>query len=77
MWTNPYEPVVRELLAPETTYEGADLPINASAVGEETGPVHALRDPYVFVDGATTWLFYAVAGEYGIGVARWRTGPTG
>lgn len=72
LWAEPYEPAVRELLRAETDYEGAHLPVDASAVGEETGPVHALRDPHVFVDEGETYLFYAVAGEYGIAGARWR-----
>ena len=72
MWTSPYEPTIRELMTSEMDYEGADLPADASAVGEETGPVHALRDPHLFQDEGRTWLFYSVAGENGIGVAEWR-----
>lgn len=72
MWDTPYEPEIRELLTAERDYEGADLPVGASAVGEETGPVHALRDPHVFRDEERTYLFYSIAGEYGIAGALWR-----
>jgi hypothetical protein len=72
MWRSPYQPGVQELLTSETAYEGADLPIEASAVGEEMGPVHALRDPYILRDSSGTYLFYSVAGEFGIAAARWQ-----
>ena len=71
MWREPYEPVLRELIRPEVPYEGADMAIGKSAVGETTSRVNALRDPYVYSSvGGQTYLFYAIAGESGIAVAR-------
>jgi len=71
MWDNPYAVELRDLLIPEMDYEGANIPVVSSAVGETTGPVNALRDPYYFVDYSNeAFLFYSVAGENGIGVAR-------
>ncbi len=57
-----------EILQPEETWEGADLPITVSENGSATG-VHALRDPHVFVDGRIH-LFYTGRGEEAIGVAE-------
>lgn len=71
MWNRPVEPQPIELLKPELEYEGGHLPVSNSQVGEEVKPVNALRDPFLFVDSdGETYLFYALAGEYGIGVAR-------
>jgi hypothetical protein len=72
MWGSPYQPRVQELLTSEAEYEGANLPVEASAVGEEFGPVHALRDPYIFRDSDGIYLFYSVAGEFGIAAAKWQ-----
>lgn len=71
MWEEPHAIELRDLLKPELEYEGANLAIVNSAVGETTGPVNALRDPYYFVDQTgDAFLFYSVAGENGIGVAK-------
>lgn len=59
----------REVLKPETSWEGADLPITPSRVGAAEGREHALRDPFVFVDENKHYLFYSGAGESAIGVA--------
>ena len=67
-WT-PTPPV--ELLRPERTWEGADLPIEASRNGKAEGPVHQLRDPALFTDSdGQTYLAYAAAGESAIALAR-------
>jgi hypothetical protein len=62
------EPV--EVLRPERAWEGADLPVAPSIRGAADGPVNQLRDPALFEDGGRTFLFYAVAGESGIGLAE-------
>lgn len=63
-----------EVLRPERSWEGAELPPVASRRGAVDQPVHQLRDPCLFsdvVDGVERWwLFYAVAGESGIAVAE-------
>jgi hypothetical protein len=58
-----------EVLRPEMPYEGAGYPVSASVKGPATN-VNQLRDPYVFEEGGTTWLFYSIAGESGIAVAE-------
>lgn len=58
------------VLAPELAWEGADLPRTVSAVGAAHGREHALRDPCLFVEDGTVFLFYSGAGESAIGVAR-------
>jgi hypothetical protein len=59
------------ILEPEAPYEGADLPLVASARGAAPGRVRQLRDPAVFVDDdGSAYLLYAVAGESGIAIAR-------
>jgi hypothetical protein len=71
MWEQPFEVEIGELLRPVPDYEGGNLPTSSSRVGEETGPVNALRDPFLFVDQqGRTFLFYSIAGESGIAVAR-------
>ena len=51
---------------------GADEPCVPSIRGAVDEPVNQLRDPCLFCDpgDGTWWLFYAVAGESGIAVAR-------
>jgi hypothetical protein len=58
-----------EVLRPERDYEGAQRPIAPSVKGAATN-VNQLRDPYVFVDNGTVWLFYAIAGESAIALAE-------
>jgi hypothetical protein len=58
-----------ELLRPQLTWEGANLPVVPSKDGPEVR-VNELRDPYLFVDAnGKRYLFYTGAGEEGIGVA--------
>jgi len=68
-WIQTTEPEPLELLRPEYDYEGANLPVSTSKVGEASEPVNALRDPFIFTDGGTYYLFYSIAGESGIGLA--------
>jgi hypothetical protein len=57
------------VLAPERDFEGASLPLEPSRAGRARKPRRQLRDPGLLVDGAA-WLYYSVAGEQGIAVAR-------
>ncbi len=59
-----------EILRPERDYEGAKLPLVASRGGMASGFEHALRDPGVLNDDGRIFLYYSVAGEKGIAVAR-------
>ncbi|MSU23168.1 MAG: hypothetical protein EXS32_05010 [Opitutus sp.] len=69
-----------QVMVPEMDYEGANLPITRSeggtviktraAIAGETGAAHALRDPFIYREEGKTYLFYAVAGERGIGLAE-------
>jgi hypothetical protein len=58
-----------DVLRPEMDYEGAQRPVVASLKGPATN-VNQLRDPYIFVDGGKTYLYYGVAGETGIALAE-------
>jgi hypothetical protein len=58
-----------EVLRPELPYEGSTAPVAPSVKGPATN-VNQLRDPYVLVDGGTTYLFYSIAGESGIALAE-------
>jgi hypothetical protein len=68
------------VMVPETDYEGAKLPIAESkggtaiktheAIAGKTGMVHQLRDPFIYREDGKKYLFYAVAGERGIGLAE-------
>ncbi len=72
-WTTWRATPPRECLAPETDWEGADLPVEAGIVGALEEPSHALRDPTIFQEDGRIYMFYAVAGESGIAVAELRT----
>jgi hypothetical protein len=62
-------PGYTEVLQPEHLSEGSDLVVARSVCGASTGRVRQLRDPHVFADGESLFLFYAGAGETNIGVA--------
>jgi hypothetical protein len=64
-WT-PSPP--KSVLRPELEWEGASAPVVASRGGIAQGRVCQLRDPCVLEDEGATYLFYAAAGESGIGV---------
>jgi hypothetical protein len=59
-----------EVLRPEQTWEGADLPIEPSRRGYIDVRVNQLRDPAVFEEEGQVYLLYSVAGESGIAIAR-------
>ena len=62
------EPI--EVMRPELSYEGADLPIGTSKGGYIDERAHQLRDPAIFQEESKTYLLYAVAGENGIAIAE-------
>lgn len=62
--------VSETVLAPETVWEGAGLPIKPSRSGAAQGPENAFRDPALFRDGEHLYLLYSVAGEGGLGIAE-------
>ena len=59
-----------EVLRPETEWEGANLPLEPSTRGAIEVPVNQLRDPAIFEEDGETYLFYSIAGESGIAIAR-------
>lgn len=59
-----------EVLQPEGDAEGADLPLTASRGGVAVDRERALRDPAVLNDNGQLYLYYTVAGEKGIAVAK-------
>jgi hypothetical protein len=63
-----------DVLTPATAAEGADLPVGRSRSGA-TRRAHQLRDPAVLIDGERVFLFYALAGESGIGAAALKLSP--
>lgn len=70
-WTNwilKCEPVT--VLQPEMPWEGGDLEKLPSERGPAPGPVCQLRDPCIFHSNSKTFLFYTVAGESGVALAR-------
>ncbi len=64
---------IREVLRPETEWEGANLPPMPSERGPIDIPVNQLRDPAIFQEDGTTWLLYSVAGEGGLAIASLTT----
>jgi len=58
------------ILQPETAYEGSDLPLAPSKIGDAIGRVRELRDPCIYEEGERVFLLYSVAGESGIGIAE-------
>jgi hypothetical protein len=64
----PSEP--RVVLRPEREWEGANAPLEPSVRSTAYGLVNQLRDPAIFEEGDTIYLFYAVGGESGIALAR-------
>jgi len=62
--------IPEEVLKPERAYEGAELPIQKSVNGYAKTRLHELRDPAILIDDNEVYLYYSVAGESGIGVAK-------
>ena len=72
-WTTWSIGETRELMRPETDYEGAALPMVTSKSGIAREPQNALRDPAIFEEDGRTWMAYSVAGEQGIALAELTT----
>lgn len=60
----------QEFLAPETDWEGANLPLSEGRIGALDKPVRALRDPALFQEAGKVYLLYAIAGEAGLAIAE-------
>lgn len=60
----------QEVLAPETAYEGADLPLAVSQRGWAEERLRELRDPCMYEEDGHTFLLYSIAGEAGIAAAE-------
>ena len=58
------------VICPEQEYEGVDVTPELSSERNPWERRQELRDPHVFVDDETKYLFYAVGGESGIAVAE-------
>lgn len=76
-WSNWNESDAVEILRPKLTWEGGEAPLIPSRRSTAYGLVNQLRDPAVFIDAPglldeRAYLFYAVAGESGIGIAELR-----
>jgi hypothetical protein len=54
----------------QKSWEGADLPADASRYGAIMQPVNQLRDPAIFEEGGRIYLLYAIAGEQGIAIGE-------
>lgn len=60
----------QEGLRPETSWEGADLPLVAGHIGALDQRENALRDPDLFQEGKNVYLVYSIAGESGLALAE-------
>lgn len=70
-WSEWQAGKVHELLAPKHDYEGADLPPEKAVFGAIIGRrANGVRDPALLRHDTGLWLYYSLAGEYGIGVAK-------
>jgi len=69
-WMSWKESAPVEVLRPERSWEGADLPITPSYRSAINVPANQLRDPAVFEESGRTYLAYAVKGEGGLGIAE-------
>jgi len=72
-WNDWKESEPSELIRPDFPWEGSDAPLVESVRSTAYGHVNQLRDPAILEDGDRLFLFYAVAGESGIGVAEIKT----
>ncbi len=69
-WENWKASAVEEVLKPEFRYEGSELPIVKSVKGFAKERMHELRDPALLIDKSDIYLYYSIAGEAGIAVAK-------
>ncbi|MDE2935322.1 MAG: hypothetical protein OXP37_00570 [Chloroflexota bacterium] len=73
-WTRWKETAAVEVMRPERSWEGADLPLVPSQGSVAYNRVNQLRDPAIFEEGGRVFLLYAVAGEAGIAIAELHLG---
>lgn len=59
-----------EILRPAAPYECTNLPEAPSEAGDIAVAARQIRDPFIFEEAGSTYLFYAVCGEQGIAAAR-------
>jgi hypothetical protein len=71
-WTKWRASQPQTVLAPQESYEGAELPLAPSRSGPAPGRVRQVRDPGIFQEAGKTWLLYSVAGESGIATVEFR-----
>ena len=69
-WEDWRESESIELMRPEYAWEGADAPLVESIRSTAYGHVNQLRDPAILEEGDRLFLFYAFAGEEGIGLVE-------
>ena len=69
-WRHWHFGETQELHQAEKTWEGGDLPPDASAYGAVHSRVNQLRDPAIFQEDGKLYLLYALAGEQGIGIGE-------
>ena len=69
-WSDWKESEPMEVLRPEREYEGSNLPITVSKGGTARERVHQLRDPGLLIDEGGCYLYYSIAGEFGLAVAK-------
>lgn len=58
-----------EILRPDLSWEGADLPIEPGLTGAVSF-TNALRDPEIFVEDGRIWVVYSGGGEWALGLAE-------
>jgi hypothetical protein len=59
-----------EVLRPERSWEGADLPVEPSYRSATFRPANQLRDPAIYEEDGRVYMVYAVKGEGGLGIAE-------
>lgn len=59
-----------EVLRPELSWEGVDLPVVPSRIGTAPARENGLRDPCFFEDSGRLYLVYAGGGEHALGLAE-------
>lgn len=69
-WTKWTASKPKLVLAPETDYEGVNLPMKPGTFGSSKNPERGLRDPYVIRDNGKLYMFYTVQGEKGIALVE-------
>lgn len=69
-WIDTSDGPIVDVLWSQNKYEGTDMPMSQSEVGEAVDRVRAVRDPFVFPEDGEHLLFYSIAGERGVAMAR-------